>query len=103
VHKLITFGIKDLYIILPIDDLVQTTKVWLHVNNNPEIVIQKIAELVSTVLHQNYFQFYEKYCNPATGIAIVSPSSSIMPEDYLHCLEEIFVKHWLETNDITSI
>jgi hypothetical protein len=71
-HKPVTFNIADLYVNLPITDLTTTTKFWLqgHYNKTP------------------------------TGIAMGSPLSANMAEIFLHYVEEMFIKRWLETRVI---
>jgi hypothetical protein len=60
-HKPVTFDITDLYVNLPITDLITTTKFWLHKANTPAIIIQHLVSLVTAVLHQNYFHFDGNY------------------------------------------
>jgi hypothetical protein len=69
-------------------------------NNIPELTINQISQLMKVVLHQNYFQYSDRYYKPSTGIAMGSPLSSTATELYLQYFEELVIKHWLDTNDI---
>jgi hypothetical protein len=42
-----------------------------------------------------------KYFKPTQGIAVDSPISSTLAEIYLQYFEELLVKHWMETGEIT--
>jgi hypothetical protein len=84
-----------------ITDLITAMKFWLQKTSTPTIIIQQLVDLVTTVLHQNYFQFDGKYYKPPTGISVGSLLSATMAEVYLQYLEEMFIKHWLETHEIT--
>jgi hypothetical protein len=53
------------------------------------------------MLNQNYFQYNDKYFKPTQGIAMGSPLSSTLAEIYLQYFEEMMIKHWMETSEIT--
>jgi hypothetical protein len=99
-HKTVTFDISDLYVNLPTTELTTTTKFWLQRILTPPTIIQQLITLVTIVLRQNYFQFDNRYYKPPTGIAMGSPLSTTMAEIYLQYIEEMFIKHWLETREI---
>ena len=52
-------------------------------------------------MKQNYFQYDERLFQPEKGIAMGSPTSSIMAEVYLQHIEETYVKQWLDSKEIT--
>ena len=54
--KIITLDIKDLYVNLPIQGILQTTKFWLNKHNNTSTTIEQILKLLETILKQNHFQ-----------------------------------------------
>jgi hypothetical protein len=54
--KIITLDIKDLYVNLPIQGILQTTIFWLSRHNNTSTTIEQILQLLETILKQNYFQ-----------------------------------------------
>jgi hypothetical protein len=56
--------------------------------------------LMHTLLSQNYFQYNHHFYKHQTGIAMGSPLSSIATECYLQYLEELLIKHWLESKHI---
>ena len=58
-------------------------------------------ELIKVILNQNYFQYSDKYFKPTQGIAMGSPISRTLAEMYLQYFEELMVKHWMETGEIT--
>jgi hypothetical protein len=96
-YRLATFDIKDLYVKLPIQDIINATKFWLHKHHIQPTIIQQTILLIETVLTQNYFQYNNLYYKPHTGIAMVSPLSSTMTETYLQYFEELLIKQWLES------
>jgi hypothetical protein len=53
--KIIMLDIKDLYVNLPIQGILQTTKFWLNKYNNTSTTIEQILQLLETILKQNYF------------------------------------------------
>ena len=51
-------------------------------------------------MKQNYFQYKGRLLQPDKGIAMGSHISSTMAEVYLQCIEETYVKQWLEGKEI---
>jgi len=94
--KIITLDIKDLYVNLPIQGILQTTKFWLS-KHNTSTTIEQILQLLETILKQNYFQYNNQLFHPEKGIAMGSPISSTMEEIYIQFLEELYVKQWLDS------
>jgi hypothetical protein len=84
--KIITIDIKDLYVNLPIQGILQTTKFWLNKHNNTSTTIEQILQLLETILKQNYFQYNNQLFNPEKGIAMGSPISSTIAEIYIQFL-----------------
>jgi hypothetical protein len=55
-HKeIITLDIKGLYVNLPVQGILQTTKFWLK-KHNTNTTIEETLQLLETILKQNYFQ-----------------------------------------------
>ena len=54
--KIITLDIKDLYVNLPIQGIIQTIKFWLRKHNNSSMVIEQTLHLLKIIPKQNYFQ-----------------------------------------------
>jgi len=98
--KIITLGIKDLYVNLSIQGILQTTKFWLNKHNNTSTTIEQILQLLETILKQNYFQYNNQLFRPEKGIAMGSPISITIAEIYIQFLEELYVKQWLDSRQI---
>jgi hypothetical protein len=58
-------------------------------------------ELINVILNHNYFQYNDKYFKPTPGIAMGSPTSSALADNYLQYFEKLMVKHWMETSELT--
>jgi len=99
-HKLITLDIKDLYVNLPVQGIIQITKFWLNKDSCDNTITEQTLYILEIILKQNYFQYNGQYYQPDKGIAMGSPISSTLAEIYLKYLEEIYVKHWLENMEI---
>ena len=54
--RIINLDIKDLYVNLPIQGIIRTTKFWL--NNDSELIKQALY-MLETIMKQNYFQHNE--------------------------------------------
>jgi len=80
--KIITLDIKDLYVDLPIQGILQTMKFWLSKHNNTSTIIEQILQLLETILKQNNFQYNGYLLRPQKGIAMDSPISSTIAEIY---------------------
>jgi hypothetical protein len=90
-HRMTIFDIKDLYVKLPIHDIILATKFWLNRKHVHPLLHNK-----HNVLNQNYFRYKHCFYKPQKGIAIGSPLSSTAAEYYLQYLEELLIKHCLE-------
>jgi uncharacterized protein (UPF0297 family) len=97
-QKIVTM---DLYVNLPIHNIINITKFWLNKNNNQNIIVKQTIELIKVILNQNYFQYDDKYYKPIQDIAMGSPLSGTLTEIYLQYFEEMMIKHWVETGEIT--
>ena len=98
--RTITVDIKDLYVNLPIQGIIRTTKFWLNKNINDSELIIQASYMLETIMKQNYFQYKEQFFQPKKGIAMDSPISSTMAEVYLQYIEETYVKQWLDSKEI---
>jgi len=99
--KIITLDIKDLYVNLPIEGIIQTTKFRLNKNINDNELIKQTLCMLEIIMKQNYFQYNERLFQPEKGIAMSSPISSITAEVYLQYIGETYVKQWLDSKEIT--
>ena len=58
-------------------------------------------KLIKVIINQNYFQHRDKNFQPTQGTAKGSPISNTLAEIYLQFSEELIVKQWKETGEIT--
>jgi len=98
--KLITLDIKDLFVNLPIQGILTTTKFCLNRNVHDNELIKQTLHMLEMIMKQNYFQYSVRLLQPDKGIAMGSPTSSTLVEVYLQCIEETYVKQWLESEEI---
>ena len=83
--------IKDLYVDIPIDEALSTIKTNLLQNNNIKTTYQMPA-LLKVILSQNYFMFQRKIYQPAQGVSMGSPISSVNAEIFLQDYEDGNIK-----------
>jgi len=53
--KVITLDMKDLFVNLPIQGILTTTKFWLNGNINDNELIKQTLNIVEIIMNQNYF------------------------------------------------
>jgi hypothetical protein len=53
-HKITILDIKDLYVHLPTQNIINITKFWLNKNGNQNIIVKQTLELIRVILDQNY-------------------------------------------------
>ena len=56
-HRIITLDIKDLYVNLPIQNILRIMKFWLNKHNCDNTTTEQTLYLLKTILKQNYFQY----------------------------------------------
>jgi hypothetical protein len=99
--KLITLDIKDMYVNLPVTGIIQTASFWLYKhNNNNKRLNERILNMLNTNIKQNYFQYESQIFQPEKGLTMGSPVSSTIAEIYLQYLENIYIRHWLDSKEI---
>jgi hypothetical protein len=96
-HRLITLDIKDLYVNIPIKDILFMKEDRLSFRNTEINIKKQSIQLLREILNRNYFQFDKQYYKPHQGIAMGSPISGLV---YLQHFEDIMMKHWIETGKI---
>jgi hypothetical protein len=101
-HTLATFDIKDLYVNLPVQEILQITKSGLLSKKLEKPLVQQALLTLNTILMQNYCQFEDSFYQPRKGIAMGSPISSIVAEIFLQYYENRIVKQCLENKKILS-
>ena len=99
-NKKVTLGIKDLYVNLPIQNILHITKFWLNEHNNDNTINEQTLHPLKIILKQSYFQYNNQFFQPEKGFAMRSPISSTIAEIYLQFLEEMYIKQWLESKEI---
>jgi hypothetical protein len=77
---MITFNIKDLYVNIPIEEIINITKNLLNNIKIDNTLITQICILLDTILKQNNLQFNNKLYQPNKGVAMGSPISGLMTE-----------------------
>jgi hypothetical protein len=99
--RLITLDIKDTYVNLLITGIMQTASYWLNKHNNHNKQLnEQVLNIINTIVKQNYFQYESQIFQPEKCIAMGYPISSKIAEIYLQYLENIYIKHWLDSKEI---
>ena len=86
-NKMITLDIKNLYVNLPIENILHITKFWLNKHKNENKITEQTLHLLKIILKQNFFQYNNQFFQPEKGIAMRSPISNTIAEIYLQFLE----------------
>ena len=73
--KILTLDIKDLYVNMPKQGIIQSTSFWLDKNNTSKKIKEQIIRLLKIIIEQNYFQYNDQFFKPKNGIAMGSPIS----------------------------
>jgi len=68
-------------------------------NNDIQITYQMFS-LLKVILSQNYFMFQQKIYQPAPGIPMGSPISSLIAEIFLQHYEDVNIKQLLDMKSI---
>jgi hypothetical protein len=89
-----------MYVNLPIEGILHTTRYWLNKHNNEKKIIEQTLHILNTILKQNYFLYDEQIFQPTKGIATGSPISSIMAEVYLQYFEHMYLMQRLDSREI---
>jgi len=95
-------NIKDLYVNLPTQSIITITKFWLNKNNNETTKVQQTLNLIRVIPNQNYFQYNDRHFKPTKGIAMGSPASGTLAEIYLQFTEELTIRQWMESGEISQ-
>jgi hypothetical protein len=96
-HVLVTYDIKDLYVNIPINEVVHIIK---NSYRQDKPTATQIARLTKEILAQNYFSFQNKIYHTNKGVAMGSPISSIIAEIFLQHYENVHIKQILERGHI---
>jgi hypothetical protein len=74
-YRLLTLDIKDLYVNIPINEVIPITYTFLCHNKTDQTLQQKTVHTKRNILNQNYFQSNKKFYKPSKGVARDSPLS----------------------------
>jgi len=99
-YSLITLDIKDLYVNIPIQETIQTTRSQLLKHNDRTFMNQLCS--LETILNQNSFTYQNQIYQPTKGVAMGSPISGLIAEILLQSLEHTHthIKPLLDTKRI---
>jgi len=97
-HRMISFDIRDFYVNITINETINTIKTKL-LQNNIHITFQMLS-LLKLIFSQNYFMFQQKIHQPAQGISMGSPISSLIAEIFLQHYEDANIKQLLDMKSI---
>ena len=95
-YGLIILDIKDLYVNIPIQETIQTTRSQL-LKHNDRTFTNQLCSLLETILNQNYFTYQNQIYQPTKGVAMGSPISGLIAEILLQSLEHTHIKPLLDT------
>jgi hypothetical protein len=84
--------IKDLYVSIPVHEVIQITRITLQHRNTDKMIEQQITRSLDTILQQNYFTHNNTIYQPHKGIAMGSPISSKVSEIFLQHFETHIIK-----------
>ena len=85
--KLASFDITNMYTNIPTHELTDIIKFLFKQNSIDPTTQTELNEICNTILTQNYFRFSNIQCSQKQGLVMGAPSSSILPQVYLHFLE----------------
>jgi hypothetical protein len=85
--RLASFDITNMYTNIPTNELLRILNSACNKNYIEENLKHDTLKLSKIVMDQNYFQFKDKTYRQHEGLAMWAPTSSILSEFYLQCLE----------------
>jgi len=92
-YRFLTLDIKNLYVSIPIEQILHITEFFLKLSNTKNMLKQQILQSLQTILHQHYFQFNDGFYKPLTGVTM-----GLTAEIFLECYENLNINVSLETN-----
>jgi hypothetical protein len=83
--RLCSFDITNMYTNIPKIGVINIIKKILQNNNKIEKNIQKeTVHILETIIEQNYFQFDQEYYKQTDGLAMGTPTSSILAQKHTY-------------------
>jgi hypothetical protein len=99
--KLCSFDIENIYTNISVTEVKNIIKEILNNDNHtPEKEKQELTTLLNTILEQNYLQFSDQFYKQNEGLGMGSPTSTILAETFIQCLEHTNIIKILNINQI---
>jgi hypothetical protein len=99
-YNMITLDIKDLYVSLTKQGITHATVTWVDKNKKDINIKEQLIKMLNVIIEQNYFQYNNQYFKTEKGLAMGSPTSGTFAEIYLQLIEELYIKHGIEDQNI---
>jgi hypothetical protein len=99
-YRMIAMDIKDLYVNIPIHEVIHITKITLQHTNTDKMIEQQITRCLDTILQQNFFIHNNTIYQPHKGVAMESPISGTIYEIFLQHFETHIIKHLMEIKSV---
>jgi hypothetical protein len=87
----ISYDITDLYVNIPIQEVLHVTKHFLHQNKMETQRKEQIIAILKEIVAQNYLCFNNEFYQPTKGIAMELPTSGVIAETFLQYYEYIYI------------
>jgi hypothetical protein len=98
--RLVSFDITNMYTNVPTDELADIIKLLCMNNMTDNKLSDEVVTILNSILKQNYFQFANLFYLQEKGLAMGSPTSSILSEIYLQHIEHSHITDILLQNHI---
>ena len=95
-YRLITYDIKDLFVNIPINEVIRIIQNTLYQNQTTTQTIK----LTKTILPQNYFTFQHKIYHTNKGIAVGFPISDTIAEIFTEHYENTYIKWIIDIKNV---
>jgi hypothetical protein len=99
-YRLLAFNIKDLYVYIPIEQILLLTKILNNLNNTEKTIKQQILQALHTIINHNYLQFKDSFYKPPTSVTMGSPISALSAEIFVQYYETLNIKSAIENKHI---
>ena len=86
---MMTYDIKDLYVNIPIEETLMTTKSLLLTHYDAQVAKQ-IITLLEVILQQNYCSFEKILYQPEKGVSVGSPITNTVAEIFLQHIKDTY-------------
>jgi hypothetical protein len=86
--KIASLDVSNMYNNIPVKELLAIIEVMCKNHNLKSTLVQEILKITRLITTQNYFKFRDKTYLQKKGLAMGTPTSSILSEIYLQYLEK---------------